>query len=316
MDLLAFERKLDQTIARKRMEIQEAIKKPLTVRGSPGEQLGGVGAYKVGAAVDAASLPLTLSIPSFSFPVPQQKRKLRIYISNTFTPAKEEGEGGERVASWELRVEGKLLEDVRMRAGLNWLWEEHWCSVLRAWLGWTWPSAHWVLEAVFGLGPSMAGGVRLSFSCSVLQPSKQKRKFSSFFKSLVIELDKELYGPDNHLVEVRWEAPGHAAGLAPHPGRVGRAVTPRRQWEVVLPLTLQALSSPAQRLSHCKRGLSKVLWVPRLGAESSPGDGAAVLSGLKFTAAFSSLVLAGGHSALNPLMPANTQLELRGVGPQ
>ena len=32
--------------------------------------------------------------------------------------------------------------------------------------------------------------------------SKQKRKFSSFFKSLVIELDKELYGPDNHLVEV------------------------------------------------------------------------------------------------------------------
>ncbi|NXP14858.1 SMRD2 regulator, partial [Thinocorus orbignyianus] len=102
MDLLAFERKLDQTIARKRMEIQEAIKKPLT-----------------------------------------QKRKLRIYISNTFTPAKEEGEGSERVASWELRVEGKLLED----------------------------------------------------------PSKQKRKFSSFFKSLVIELDKELYGPDNHLVE-------------------------------------------------------------------------------------------------------------------
>ncbi|XP_048373345.1 SWI/SNF-related matrix-associated actin-dependent regulator of chromatin subfamily D member 2 [Sphaerodactylus townsendi] len=102
MDLLAFERKLDQTIARKRMEIQEAIKKPLT-----------------------------------------QKRKLRIYISNTFTPGKEDSEGGERIASWELRVEGKLLDD----------------------------------------------------------PSKQKRKFSSFFKSLVIELDKELYGPDNHLVE-------------------------------------------------------------------------------------------------------------------
>ena len=31
---------------------------------------------------------------------------------------------------------------------------------------------------------------------------KMKKKFSSFFKSLVIELDKELYGPDNHLVEV------------------------------------------------------------------------------------------------------------------
>lgn len=40
-------------------------------------------------------------------------------------------------------------------------------------------------------------------SSSHSQPSKQKRKFSSFFKSLVIELDKELYGPDNHLVEVR-----------------------------------------------------------------------------------------------------------------
>lgn len=35
MDLLAFERKLDQTIARKRMEIQEAIKKPLTVCATP-----------------------------------------------------------------------------------------------------------------------------------------------------------------------------------------------------------------------------------------------------------------------------------------
>jgi len=29
-----------------------------------------------------------------------------------------------------------------------------------------------------------------------------KRRFSTFFKSLVIELDKEIYGPDNHLVEV------------------------------------------------------------------------------------------------------------------
>lgn len=49
MDLLAFERKLDQTIARKRMEIQEAIKKPLTVRWQPwlarrASSWGGVGA--------------------------------------------------------------------------------------------------------------------------------------------------------------------------------------------------------------------------------------------------------------------------------
>uniref|UniRef100_A0AAX7TDZ1 DM2 domain-containing protein n=1 Tax=Astatotilapia calliptera TaxID=8154 RepID=A0AAX7TDZ1_ASTCA len=74
MDLLAFERKLDQTIARKRMEIQEAIKKPI-----------------------------------------MQKRKLRIYISNTYTPSKPEGEEAEKVSSWELRVEGKLLEEVSLK---------------------------------------------------------------------------------------------------------------------------------------------------------------------------------------------------------
>lgn len=41
------------------------------------------------------------------------KKKLRIFISNTFYPAR--GEGGDSdeasVASWELRVEGRLLED-------------------------------------------------------------------------------------------------------------------------------------------------------------------------------------------------------------
>ncbi|PNF40806.1 Brahma-associated protein of 60 kDa [Cryptotermes secundus] len=107
MDLLAFERKLDSTIMRKRLDIQEALKRPM-----------------------------------------KQKRKLRIFISNTFYPAKEPSEGEEgSVASWELRVEGRLLED------------------------------------------------------SKNDPNKVKRKFSSFFKSLVIELDKDLYGPDNHLVE-------------------------------------------------------------------------------------------------------------------
>ncbi|XP_018096785.1 SWI/SNF-related matrix-associated actin-dependent regulator of chromatin subfamily D member 3 isoform X7 [Xenopus laevis] len=103
MDLLAFERKLDQTIMRKRIDIQEALKRPM-----------------------------------------KQKRKLRLYISNTFNPAKADADDSDgSIASWELRVEGKLLDD----------------------------------------------------------PSKMKRKFSSFFKSLVIELDKDLYGPDNHLVE-------------------------------------------------------------------------------------------------------------------
>lgn len=49
--------------------------------------------------------------------LPQQKRKLRIFISNTFNPAKSDAEDGEgTVASWELRVEGRLLEDVSSRS--------------------------------------------------------------------------------------------------------------------------------------------------------------------------------------------------------
>merc|ERR1712203_486284 len=51
MDLLAFERKLDSTIMRKRLDIQEALKRPM-----------------------------------------KQKRKLRIFISNTTFPAKEGAE--------------------------------------------------------------------------------------------------------------------------------------------------------------------------------------------------------------------------------
>lgn len=44
-------------------------------------------------------------------------------------------------------------------------------------------------------------------TCYLLQTgdrpdTKTKLKFSSFFKSVVIELDKEMYGPDNHLIEV------------------------------------------------------------------------------------------------------------------
>lgn len=109
MDLLAFERKLDSTIMRKRLDIQEALKRPVKV-----------------------------------------KRKLRIYISNVFTPAKTDDSMSEITkACWELKVEGRLLDD---------------------------------------------NGTKID-------SQKSKRKFSSFFKSLVIELDKDLYGPDNHLVE-------------------------------------------------------------------------------------------------------------------
>ena len=110
MDLLSFERKLDSTIMRKRLDIQEALKRPM-----------------------------------------KQKRKLRIFISNTAFPAKESESGDQSeatTASWELRVEGRLTDEDKK-----------------------------------------------------VDPTKSKRKFSSFFKSLVIELDKDLYGPDNHLVE-------------------------------------------------------------------------------------------------------------------
>ncbi len=64
---------------------------------------------------------------------------------------------------WELRVEGRLLED-------------------------------------YGAG-NQAQGSKTETKLAP-QSQAQKRKFSSFFKSLVIELDKDIYGPDNHLVEV------------------------------------------------------------------------------------------------------------------
>ncbi|KAL4721088.1 hypothetical protein ACJJTC_005936 [Scirpophaga incertulas] len=78
MDLLAFERKLDHTILRKRLDIQEALKRPM-----------------------------------------KQKRKLRIFISNTFYP----GQGDNAVASWELRVEGRLLDDSKNDP--NKVWHRH-----------------------------------------------------------------------------------------------------------------------------------------------------------------------------------------------
>lgn len=113
MDLLAFENKLDSTIMRKRLDIQEALKRPI-----------------------------------------KQKRTLRFFVSTNYYPAKEEA-GREAVPEWELRVEGKLIDD---------------------------PDA-----------PAPTTGKESS--------TKTKRKFSSFFKNLVIELDKDLYGPENHLVE-------------------------------------------------------------------------------------------------------------------
>lgn len=114
MDLLEFERKLDNTIMRKRLDIQEALKRPI-----------------------------------------KTKKKLRVFITNQIYPRKLESDTEEEnIPQWELKIEGRLIEEPQKDAHGNPI------------------------------------------------PLKPKtRKFSSFFKSLVIELDKDLYGPDNHLVE-------------------------------------------------------------------------------------------------------------------
>lgn len=72
---------------------------------------------------------------------------------------------------WELRVEGRLLDESAAAAG-----------------------------AAGGTTPATQSA-SASSQAAGLQRNMPKRKFSSFFKSLVIELDKDIYGPDNHLVE-------------------------------------------------------------------------------------------------------------------
>lgn len=130
MDLLAFERKLDATIARKRLDIQEALKRLV-----------------------------------------KTKRKLRVFITNQFYPGETtatasstDNDNSDSVPQWELKIEGRLLDETKGTDNLPL----------------TLPS---------------------SSSSSSNNLKVKPRKFSSFFKSLVIELDKDLYGPDNHLVE-------------------------------------------------------------------------------------------------------------------
>lgn len=109
MDLLAFERKLDQTIMRKRLDIQEALKRPIKVLL---DLLLTLSTFDLSRRTKLWSFMCLNSVCSVCSM--QQKRKLRIFISNTFNPAKADAEDGEgTVASWELRVEGRLLEDVR-----------------------------------------------------------------------------------------------------------------------------------------------------------------------------------------------------------
>ncbi|KAK3546303.1 hypothetical protein QTP70_025701 [Hemibagrus guttatus] len=170
MDLLAFERKLDQTIMRKRVDIQEALKRPM-----------------------------------------KQKRKLRLYISNTFNPAKPDAEDSDgSIASWELRVEGKLLDD-----NVSQLDKDEAVQCIRPDGDMCYETvldaegrAEWTQHVALKRGHRMKKArfsqtidKKLEYSINDHIPGKVKRKFSSFFKSLVIELDKDLYGPDNHLVE-------------------------------------------------------------------------------------------------------------------
>lgn len=113
MDLLSFESKLDSTIMRKRLDIQEALKRPI-----------------------------------------KQFRTLRIFVSTNFyqqqSKATDDHSTPTTTSEWEVRVEGRLID-------------------------------------------SVDGSSR--------EVTQKKRKFSTFFKNLVIELDREMYGPDNHLVE-------------------------------------------------------------------------------------------------------------------
>lgn len=120
-----------------------------------------------------------------------------------------------------------------------------------------------------------------------LQPSKQKRKFSSFFKSLVIELDKELYGPDNHLVEVRWEG------------------IPEGNGDAAL-LLRSGCSAPGQGLSCWERGPSRFLG---LGGQCH-GIQALQLPQPKFRDAFSPLARLSSDPAAPRPQPG---LELWGV---
>jgi SWI/SNF-related matrix-associated actin-dependent regulator of chromatin subfamily D len=135
MDLLAFERKLDATIMRKRLDIQEALKRPIKI-----------------------------------------KRKLRVFITNQYYPGKQQDNDNDNedcVPQWELKIEGRILEtEPNNRA-----------------------------ETTATSSSSSSSAAATATTTTVAGIKAKPKKFSSFFKSLVIELDKDLYGPDNHLVE-------------------------------------------------------------------------------------------------------------------
>lgn len=89
---------------------------------------------------------------------------------------------------WTLRMSADFLSDLTLPLVV---FQASWVMLLQA-------KARWRMFAFVIAHVSDCREWFTVFS----QPGKQKKKFSSFFKSLVIELDKDLYGPDNHLVEV------------------------------------------------------------------------------------------------------------------
>ncbi|XP_065828505.1 SWI/SNF-related matrix-associated actin-dependent regulator of chromatin subfamily D member 1-like [Oscarella lobularis] len=123
VDLLTFEKKLDYNIMRKRLDIQEALKRPV-----------------------------------------KRRCKLRIFITHQFYLGHVGVESIE--PSWELKVEGRILDDSKSAAR-----------------------------------PGEGTAAALTGPAAAETKPTPSRKFSSFFKNVVIEVDKDMYGPDNHLVE-------------------------------------------------------------------------------------------------------------------
>ena len=113
---------------------------------------------------------------------------------------KHEGDEG-IIPMWELRVEGRLLDETpsipqNSAASFNTS-----VSSIPA-LGRSGGSFSSSASSSTAVPPPLTAVQRGTSTCTNSSLMIQhKRKFSSFFKSLVIELDKNIYGPDNHLVE-------------------------------------------------------------------------------------------------------------------
>ena len=144
MDLLAFERKLDSTIMRKKLEIQEALRRPM-----------------------------------------KQKRKLRVFISHQFTTPES---GKVTVQFNNISLVEPILIFRRVRV----------CH-----------SGSWRLKADFSMRYDVRSVICCMWGkilCNCFQSGtkvddKSKLRFTNFFKNLVVELDREVYGPDSHLAE-------------------------------------------------------------------------------------------------------------------